>query len=71
MDTLGHADAPAACIVMESSGRAGPSVTGNASRREGHAEKERHPLSGENVGNPGQPAQAWKSSAEMTPAQGF
>ena len=23
MDTLGHADAPAACIVMESSGRAG------------------------------------------------
>ena len=52
MDTLGNADAPAACIVMESSGRAGPSVTGNASRREGNAEEERHPWSGENVGNP-------------------
>ena len=46
MDTVGHADAPAACIVMESSGRAGPSVTGNDSRREGHAEKERYPWSG-------------------------
>ena len=44
-------------IVMESSGRAGPSVTGNASRREGHAEKERYPRSGENVGNP-----VWRSA---------
>ena len=34
MDTLGHADAPAACIVLEGSGRAGPSVVVNASRRE-------------------------------------
>ena len=34
MDTLGHSDAPAACIVMEGSGRAGPSVVVNASRRE-------------------------------------
>ena len=34
MDTLGHADAPAACIVLEGSGRAGPSVAVNASRRE-------------------------------------
>ena len=52
MDTLGHADAPAACIVLESTRRAGPSVTRNASRREGRAEKERYPWSGENVGNP-------------------
>ena len=34
MDTLGHADAPAACIVVESSRRAGPSAIGNASGRE-------------------------------------
>ena len=34
MDTLGHSDAPAACIVMEGCGRAGPSVVVNASRRE-------------------------------------
>ena len=52
MDTSGHADAPPECIVMESSGRARPSVTGNASRREGHVEKERHPWSGDNVGYP-------------------
>ena len=39
MDTLKrHAGAPAACIGVESSGRAGPSVTGSESRREGHAE---------------------------------
>ena len=41
MDTSGHVDAPAACIVTE-----------NASKKEGHAEKERHPWSVENVGNP-------------------
>ena len=34
MDTLGHADAPAACIALEGSGRAGPFVVVNASRRE-------------------------------------
>ena len=34
MDTIGHSDAPAACIAMEGSGRAGPSVVVNASRRE-------------------------------------
>ena len=32
MDTLGHSDAPAACIVMEGSGRVGPSVVVNASK---------------------------------------
>ena len=30
MDTLGHSDAPAACIVVEGSGRAGPFVVVNA-----------------------------------------
>ena len=57
MATLGRADGTAGCIVMESSRRAGPSRIGNASRRERHAGKERHPWSGEKVGNPGgQPA---------------
>ena len=58
MDTLGHADAPAACIVMESNGQAGPSVTGNASRREGHAEKEER-------------GKRLESSAEVSLYQGF
>ena len=79
MDTLGHADAPAACIVVESSRRAGPSVTGNASRREGHAEKERHPWSGENVGNPVRRSAGTRDLmsaqlgflCEADPAQGF
>ena len=39
MDTLGHSDAPAACIVMEGSGRAGPSVKENAWSRKGHAHR--------------------------------
>ena len=34
MDTLGHSDAPAACIVVEGSGRAGPSEVVDACRRE-------------------------------------
>ena len=37
VDTLGHADAPAACIVLEGSGRAGPSVKEDACRREEQA----------------------------------
>ena len=37
MDTLGHSDAPAACIVMEGSGRAGPSkVVNDAGGRKTH-----------------------------------
>ena len=34
MDTLGHSDTPAACIVLEGSGRAGPSVVVDAWRSE-------------------------------------
>ena len=36
-----------ACSVSRKS-----DATRNTSRREGHGEKERHPWSGENVGNP-------------------
>ena len=38
VDTLGHADAPAACIVLKSSGRGGHSVKEETSRR--HRERE-------------------------------
>ena len=41
MDTLGHSDAPAACIEMEGSGRAAPSVKENECRRKGHAHRGR------------------------------
>ena len=40
-DTLGHADAPAACIVLEGSGRAVPSVNEDASRRDEQAHRGR------------------------------
>ena len=41
MDTLGHSDAPAACIVMEGSDRAGGPVKKEMSRREGQAHRGR------------------------------
>ena len=41
LDTLGHCCAPAACIVMKPSGRAGGSVKKDASKRKGHAHRGR------------------------------